>query len=537
MIARIGTLIKRGTTTDSDTVRESRRCRADLDEFVAFEGQPRSAGLSTSRSDLTARVFVGRKGAGKTIYLRRQQAHAKEDDSLYVDAVQADFPPTHLVVAYNEAFDPVDQVEAWTRLWRRAIARSIFSHVIQTGYPVYSHGVDRLLVMADTYSAIAPKRRTPTSVYTELADLLTIGSFRSKRVDQYLGATLWSEFEHDLADVLARSKPISLYLDGLDEAFQQAPAPWLKCQQGLLIQVMRMLFGSVFRDRLHVAIGVRDIAYAAVLESEHGTRYRNEQHIRILDWDSEALKELLIQKINRLPSEFLMKPDDDDPFIRWLGTGKIVNEVFDTEETVSDYLIRHARFIPRDIVQVGNDLCHGITVAKARNRTSLTDPQIREVVRTAARSFGNEQLLICANQIMIDSIPKAASRSGPSDGYIGNTGYQRGLDARIRELVRTYLRDRFDSYALEQFNEQGRLTIGQHVDLASVLWQNGLLGYESEPTPGSAVFHSAATSEQLLVPQRKSQYFLHPCLTDSIDGLHVGGTKPVRPVTRLEETG
>jgi hypothetical protein len=49
--------------------------RADIqtvmDKFVGFQGQKPWGGIASSPNDRTIRVIVGRKGAGKTVYLRR----------------------------------------------------------------------------------------------------------------------------------------------------------------------------------------------------------------------------------------------------------------------------------------------------------------------------------------------------------------------------------------------------------------------------------------------------------------------------------
>src|SRR5262245_28735880 len=98
--------------------------RANLEEvvegFVTF-GSAHWGGLATRGDDVSARVIVGRKGSGKTVYLRRLQSHAAADASRYADSIQRSLPTTLDVVRFCQWFttDKVD--DAWTLLWSRAI--------------------------------------------------------------------------------------------------------------------------------------------------------------------------------------------------------------------------------------------------------------------------------------------------------------------------------------------------------------------------------------------------------------------------------
>ena len=72
---------------------------------------------------------------------------------------------------------------------------------------------------------------------------------------------------------------------------------WLKCQEGLFYQVMRLLRDQKRGGRLHVVICIRDIVMSSVYLSEHAPRYYNEPHIRVLTWNRDSLLYLLEQKL------------------------------------------------------------------------------------------------------------------------------------------------------------------------------------------------------------------------------------------------
>ena len=107
--------------------------------------------------------------------------------------------------------------------------------------------------------------------------------------------------------MIGRCKPIYFYLDAVDEEFSHAPMYWLRCQEGLFYQVMRLLRDHRLGGRLHVVVCIRDIVMSSVYRSEHAPRYYNEPHIRVLTWDRGSLLYLLEHKLQRLPQLLLMR--------------------------------------------------------------------------------------------------------------------------------------------------------------------------------------------------------------------------------------
>ena len=141
------------------------------------------------------------------------------------------------------------------------------------------------------------------------------------QLSTYLDDPLWDDLEDLLGEVIGQCKPIYFYLDAVDEEFSHAPMYWLKCQEGLFYQVMRLLRDHKLGGRLHVVVCIRDIVMSSVYRSEHAPRYYNEPHIRVLTWDRSSLLYLLQQKLQRLPPSLLMRrPASGAPTIRdWLG--------------------------------------------------------------------------------------------------------------------------------------------------------------------------------------------------------------------------
>jgi hypothetical protein len=498
-----------------------------LRDFVAFEGREFQAGLGMPADDRKVRVLVGRKGAGKTLYLRRLQVTAADDSSLYADAWNIDHPHTTVVLrVFNWARTAGDAADLWERIWKAALLRSVLSHVLyddqlrdRIDAPLLSQlrsFQDRLFVsMADKSSA-----------YQQVQDIIYEcdqghGETRTGRnVGRYLDNPEWNSLRRRLEEAMEELPPLCFYLDALDEHFERAPVQWLACQKGLCRQVLQL--SDVF-PRLHVVISVRDLVFAALSDSEHLTRYKRTYKIRELDWDQSAISYLFEHKLKHLPGEYQLKQYAVDPVERWLGIRSIPEDGGGDrprEEPIKDYLLRHTRLIPRDVVQLGNALCELIDRARDRGHSSLTPDSICTAVSLAARDAGNEQLMIVANHLTALGITRWTGANGTDDE---TSMYQDHMRDKIKQLLAELEVDRITSTDLESFDERSREVFGD-VDLTSALWQHGLLGWiQGDRYAGEAVFFDASRDGSIQLPMSHGAYALHPILLDTVSGLRSVG--------------
>src|SRR4051794_24461716 len=104
-----------------------------LDNFVEFKDRGPDDALAAPAEDHSTRVVVGKMGVGKTVYLRRFQAAAHEDEALYTDSVRQDVPSTSRVIAACQELKSNVVEESWARIWRRAIVRAAIAHVLCAG--------------------------------------------------------------------------------------------------------------------------------------------------------------------------------------------------------------------------------------------------------------------------------------------------------------------------------------------------------------------------------------------------------------------
>lgn len=486
--------------------------------FVAFGSSSEWGGLSTQDDDLTVRVIVGKKGSGKTVYLRRLQAYASNQPDLYADDIQQSLPSTENIIKFCQFFEEKILTEKWMLLWHRAILRSITSHLINSDRIKMGTTSRRMeTLLAFEKDKIIRNFTTPMSIYSQVSEIINMFETRNQ-ITKFLDDPRWPELEYRIAETIKDLPPLCFYVDAVDEEFAHAPMYWQRCQKGLFYQTMRLLRDARLGGRLHIVICIRDIVLSAIYRSEHRTRYRKEPHIRILKWDRYAISYFLNQKIQRLDERFFI----GNPKIRkdtesWLGIKKIHNNIRNYDELVEDYLIRHTRLLPRDIVNLGNSLCETIEKAKKRDEIDLLNNKIRDTVSEEAKFFGEEQLIICGNQIASDQIPKRAALHEYSDIYTGNQEYIRGIAEDLKKLIKYIGKDRFTKAEFERAQDHALTAFNNNSDPFSVLWQNGLIGYvKYGETPNLEEIKFYSESSDYRISLEEDNYAFHSCLIDSV---------------------
>jgi hypothetical protein len=501
-----------------------------LKDFIDFGGRQFRNGLGMDPADRKVRVIVGGKGAGKTLYLRRLQEAAAEENSVYADDWQISLPTSSEIirVADLEKSDATETVERWQAIWKYAVLRSLVSHILCSSDPLLEavnaeHG-DALLGYCD---ALYPDYQEPESAYDAVRDILSTYHTK-KKLGHYLADRRWMSLERLLASAIRTSPPICFYLDALDHRFQHAPRPWMLCQLGLFHTVMDFLRDPRFGARLHVVIGLRDIVFSSIQRTEHATKFVETSHIRMLDWNRDAIEYFLRHKLDGLGQEYLMGSADSRFIERWLGLREITNEVRKETEGIETYLLRHTRLIPRDVVVLGNMLCDTIDRVREHGQSFLAEEDIRAAVKRAAQRFGHEQLSIVANHVTAIAMPRGAAHHAYDDVYTteglegieGGDAYQQAIVDQLSQLIGTLRRDRFSKERLLDFANACRAKFEWVNDLPSILWQNGLLGYiEGSVMKGRTVFFATTREDNLLLPPSKVGYALHPILIDTVDGL------------------
>jgi hypothetical protein len=503
--------------------------RADFEEirrtFVDFSGYAAHEDLVRPGNDHSTRLIVGKKGVGKTVYLRYFQVNADQNDSLYATNVSHTPPATEDVVRICSFYDrPALAAEAWGWIWRRAIMRALVSHLLWIP-ELRSHMTpQQVKALTRTYEDRLGDLNKPHSVYEEaMSTAVEAMSKDSLRLE--LRHRQWSDIEVLLGEILSEMPPIFFYLDSFDEHFGNAPMYWLQCQKGLCLQVLDLYQDRRF-DRLHVVVSVRDLVYSSLLHGQHATKYSGTPHIRVLDWDYEAIRHFLHEKCRQLPPEFRMDPDRKG-VPGWLGKEEIVNQARGIYENLEEYLLRHTRQIPRDVVQLGNELCMRVEQAKAKGETELSDQAIRGAVATASRRFAEEQIAICANHLASDSMPSEAGRETIADYYMSEM-YADNVRDELCSFIAQVGTDRFPLDKLkEALAQAGGIHLSSHQRPLDVLWMNGLLGYDDPDDPQErSHFYGARDMPDFNFRDDVEWYVFHPIVGHKVN------IKPTGPRVR-----
>ena len=496
-----------------------------LDEFVAFQDESVWGGIAMEGDDFSARVIAGRKGSGKTVYLRRLRASSENEDSIYseayIDDIQQNLPNTELIVKFCQWYKPADLTEKWRELWRRAILRSLFTHLIHAKKLRDFVSGNEKKELIERYREILPPAQTPLSIYSQVIDI--IHQHRSGRhFTVFCNNPLWEGLEYQLGEILRNAPPVCFFIDAVDEEFAHAPMYWLRCQKGLFYQIMRFLRDARLGSRLHIFVCIRDIVLASVFRSEHQTRYRDQPHIRILKWDKESVRFLLRKKVSSLDkSYFYNQSSSGNSISDWLGVETIVNEKRKTSEPIESYLLRHTRLLPRDTIVLGNKLCSEIKKNEVFKLNLSPTEIIKKAVHKCTRIFAAEQLAICGNHLSSDLMPEHAAAHEYSGIYTSEKEYVDDVSNNLVKLLKEIGADRFTDNDIKSISALSSEWFGDTWKPFNVLWQHGLIGYFDE-IDLDAKFYSENYLDHFLLPKSVNGYVMHSCLADYISPQKLG---------------
>lgn len=504
--------------------------RADLDDvtkgFVDYGNEQLWKGLASTPDDLRGRVFVGKKGSGKTLYLRRSKDYVSNNTELFAGDLEIRPPSTNDVIRFSRYFERYELRENWELVWRRSILRSVTSYLLNSKQlssqlpEVIKHSLrydyTEVLRQIDPYDSAV-------GILSEASAILQIQG--SNEIRRYLNNPSWAQFESKLQDALNHCMPLCLYIDGVDEHFGHAPMFWLECQIGLYRAIMGLLKEGALGGRLHIFAAIRDIVLIKVLQGVHSLRDFEDLHVRHLTWDYRSINLLLEEKIKRLNSVFFEKPKQDKTITNWLGIESIYNTHRNTEEPIVQYLLRHTRLLPRDIITLGNLLCQEIYRVRWMPEVYTFKEAIPRAVKFAAKRFCIEQIAICASQIATD-FPPSKDDNKDYQRFVGSDEYHRNLADNIKDFIRGFRADRFNRKHFDLQCDKSIKIFGENSDILSILWLNGLLGYiDGSNVNNKVIFVSDENISEFKLPLNKKFYAFHSCV---IDG--VGLTSTGRPV-------
>lgn len=487
-----------------------------MSEFIVFDKKYFSSGVA-SPDELKTRVIVGAKGSGKTVYLRRMRANLKLNSSIFVNEIEQEVPATDLIVKFCQCFSGAEITEKWMYVWKFAILRAVISNILKNSewnQEVSENDKKRLLKYEGN---IFPTFNVPMTIYSEVRNILSHYSTRNS-FNEYAEKREWDEIEIIVGNIIRTLPAIYFFVDSVDEEYGHAPMYWLRCQKGLFYRVMRLLRKDTYGNKLHVVICIRDNVMASICESEHHTRYVNEEHVKILNWNYMTIQYFFEMKIANLKNCYFINEGQEKNIDNWLSVKKIYNNYRDMEEPIVQYILRHTRLLPRDIVIIGNSLAE---IKRMNVDSSNMDicRVIRKKVAECAKTFGNELLQICANQINNNEMPKGAANREYTEVYTSIKEYKESTTQKMKEVLLQISSDKLSWAQICRLEDSAKEILGDNSKMFDVLWQNGGIGYiEEGPNGCEEVFFNEEYPEFLL-PKNKKTYILRTCLIDAV-GIH-----------------
>ena len=440
----------------------------DREKFIRFANHGSWGDLSFSETSLRERFFVGRRGSGKSRYLREQERAAAKKMLVFpqqTDAVSI----THLRRLHTEFNDPAEREEIWIRLWHAATNLALGSYLLTSpevdGTSLAPDDRNSLtdLVTQNLGFAIAP-----FPVVSALNQLLQSTNAQRSKLTERLNRPDWTVLEHLVAKLVGVSKPVAMFIDSLDENFRDAPAENSQAQLSLLLQLARTLTDPTRTNRPHLFVTVRDVIYSQFLAHEQGEKYANDVHWKLLDWRKSAARFFFEEKIKRLAPLYLRQPQEkSNLFLRWLGVSHIHNPQRGVEEEVGDFLLRHTRFLPREVVEIGNALCNA-TLARNEARIDIWSLVIKQAEHIGERAL----------QVIFDHIVALSDNAFTS--VRERMTYRKLIESAFIAFRATIATEVFsrkvmvaaDDAFLEVCSDP-ELTIS----FSNLLWQHGLVGY------------------------------------------------------------
>lgn len=436
--------------------------------------------------------------------------------------------PVARVAEEIETKRAVERVEIWRKLWQRAIVRAVIPHLrVENGVTdsalanVLDRHSDDLLSAIGTPRPISLEFDRIVNENGSLPDLL-----------KFLDHEGWHEIDHAVGVALGeRSRPLCYFIDIVQEDSAYAPLYWLWCMKGLLRQILRFIREPLGGDKLRIFVAVREQIWT---ELGKATPINLEQHpnVRVLRWDSPALLEFLGSKIRSLPD--LCRLGDIDPesdpaevVAAWLGSSTIHNRVRDVDEPMTNYILRHTRLIPRDIVVVGNVLAREVYAVRMRGADQLDPARIHLAIADSARTAGWEELHWCALEIISGWL--AAATGSVERGRILPDEDAAGRVAReLSSLLKSCTYDVISDEDLDDLEREAQERLGKKVDLKSLLWRHGLIGWGSSQEGPFRFSYGDALPGRDAPPPEESHVAMHPVLIDAV-GIVPRNEIPISP--------
>lgn len=228
----------------------------------------------------------------------------------------------------------------------------------------------------------------------------------------------------------------------------------------------------------------------------------------------------------------------DSAVTSWLGFDSVPSYLRDqSRETVVDLLVRHTRFLPREIIVIGNAVGKYV-VDSLRDKHPVEERVVYQIILSEARRLAELALETAVDHLM-------ALDSDHDSTIVDRKFRESVLQAITKTFIPALKHERFTGDVLTAAEKAFSVEVGgwsasydqKKISLGEILWLHGLIGVEdmSGPEPIVRYFSSTKSLRSLVsgVLPKASHYYLHSSLllTDKI----LLGAKPPRVEEALSD--
>ncbi len=337
-----------------------------------------------------------------------------------------------------------------------------------------------------------PIPRRPLSPITMISEITKRYTNLNSINEDFRKALNFDDLEYDVLQLLHQYGQVHYIIDGLDELAWADLTGWLDVQRGLFKCAFLLSAVAKSTQYLRVTVSIRNYVFNRSTQDPHADR--TDAHLLKLNWDRNAAERFLNQRLHSASGGKFARSElltGSRPFAKWLGFETRLPSTRKVEESVEQYLLRHTRLSPRNIIDALNKLANAIGQAD-RNQQSYSPDDFSRTVSEIARDVAKKMLVTTAEEV-VATIPGAEKALATrQDDYRVQGEFLINMVADELEAAIAMMecevvtRDKFQElielichFSIGSVNERNRRQI--YRDIEGILWRSGLIAYRDAP--------------------------------------------------------
>ncbi|MEL7312821.1 MAG: hypothetical protein AAFN07_15000 [Pseudomonadota bacterium] len=407
--------------------------------------------------------------------------HWQSSASLVVEDYAPELSSDHLRRLSRHFSRRSERSERWRNLWWAATLGSLCSQMFSSDGSAIDAMTRKALVSFATEKFDLRIPSSPTGVLRRLLHQKRGGEFK-RTVESWTDDQELEDIVNILNESIPSDAPVVIAVEEPATVNDDDRPHWHHCVAGMMYCAQR-LADSKLGQKVWFICAIEDTVYRLELLGNCALKsFAGRPFVRKLKWKKDGALEFLDKKLRGLKPEHLINPITSDAEAsidklceHWLGVE--CHEYSDDEE-ISALLIRHTRYLPRDIVYLCNELAASVANAVKQNQNSVSTEAFFHTLTSCSRTFAEEQVARAANDLVCRRTRQKFGQSGSSQ-YLGE-GDQFSF---ILDALKILLRDCFQDTGSCDSERLRTLVTGvctnidlKEYELLRVLWQYRVVG-------------------------------------------------------------